>query len=315
MNEQKISREDIIDKLKLLLDSLPKTKNPILARHKIEFQLFYEDDLKVRELAKDETQMVDEVAKKCSDLNINFSKHIEKSRRYIEDSLFWIVLFQIERLKPGEASATILDMYANLKLEKKAFETSFDINSNKSLLQFTEAEVLALNFNFARPIRLDVIERKLNILEPFIEDYKHISPDEAYIKILRTSKLEQANENNSTNKKEKLDNNTLQFHQYLKIETPELFAKKLKNEFKTEKGKDFYFLIKSLQNRNILLLGNGSYSKLYSTMKEYFSRDIGSETILNRYKSRFDDAKYNYTSDFEMIDKRVQIIISMLKNK
>lgn len=108
------------------------------------------------------------------------------------------------------------------------------------------------------------------------------------------------------------------FIEYLSHTQKEQFAESLKNEFKTEIGKDIAILITLLKSRSILNLSSGMYHKFYISMATYFNRDIGSETILNRYKGNgylMENKNKEYENDYKTIDNRVAALLNDLEKE
>lgn len=86
---------------------------------------------------------------------------------------------------------------------------------------------------------------------------------------------------------------TKAFHEYLTIEKNELFARKIKNEFSTEKGKAIRILIYVLETHNpaLLTILYRQGKEFYNSMSNYFNRDIGTYQSVFNYKvdSKYDD--------------------------
>ncbi|MBD0331680.1 MAG: hypothetical protein ICV66_03415 [Chitinophagaceae bacterium] len=100
--------------------------------------------------------------------------------------------------------------------------------------------------------------------------------------------------------------NQKQFPEYLLHEKREQLAEKLKDEFKTEKGKSIRLMIEALKSNKppLITIAYKEASALYRAMKSYFVRDIGT------YQSIF-DYKINtagYQNDLDAFKARVDFI-------
>ncbi len=129
-------------------------------------------------------------------------------------------------------------------------------------------------------------------------------------------KVEQSVAQGPLNIKAVEEKQTETFISYLSHTQKVQLAESLKKEFENDRvGKSFALMIKSLQNRKILNLTIGSYSKLYDAIEIYFDRKIGSETALNKIKAALKTNFDAYKEDFISIDNRVEIVINTVEKE
>jgi len=114
--------------------------------------------------------------------------------------------------------------------------------------------------------------------------------------------LEGLQETKSTTKGEK----TKTFPEYLLHKNRISLAKKIKNEFKSDKGKIIRLLIEALTNSGLLTIGYGEKNAFYMALKEYFDSDIGSYNSIFYYPYN----KVTNKSDLESINKRLESLLT-----
>jgi len=105
----------------------------------------------------------------------------------------------------------------------------------------------------------------------------------------------------------------LTFPEYLQINEREQLAKRLKEEFSTEKGKGIRLMIEALKvnKPSLLTIGNRQGKAIYTAIKTYFDRDIGSRQGVLDYKF---DTKVDEI-DLSAIKLKLDFILKSINSK
>ena len=191
----------LLDTMKQFYEEFEKVKDPILQRQKLEFDLFYNDDLKYRKIcleidekAKTQTENLSksDYRKYMTESNEIYStikKGIEERERYnvtlhrakrMKETftfLTWISLF-IGAKVPLQQSATMFKKTSDL-LDSQADSLQSDIrmDNEKIINDLSEEEIMAFNFNMARPFREYWTKQQIEILKPFKSRFEGIPLD------------------------------------------------------------------------------------------------------------------------------------------
>jgi len=87
----------------------------------------------------------------------------------------------------------------------------------------------------------------------------------------------------------------------------ETFAEKLKQEFKTDKGKNIAILIILLTEKEMIALGNTELRKFLETMSYFFNQRIGYESVRKYSKIKIGDIAHE--KSIKAIEKRLNHVI------
>ena len=220
-------------------------------------------------------------------------KYHKQFGEYCSNENFSFNMFRLLYENIGKKLKELLDYFNETKeIQHKSFEntTNLDLSNNESIK--LKASIL-----FENRAVLEHISENITLSQNY-----NNQASQTPIEILNIKGVEE--------KKVKA------FIEYLSHPRREQLAKSLKNEFETEKGgKNFALMIKSLQNRKILNLSIGSYSKLYNAIETYFNRKIGSEAVLNKFKTALINNFTAYSDDLDSINNRVEILLNDLEKE
>jgi hypothetical protein len=194
-----------IDSIKLCYDHFDNVRSPILKDQKNIFNVFYENDLKYRQINKfialmeknhgkevdslrktDYEKYLKEFKKRIREVRLEvqekerFDLMLHQGNRYMQtvDFNVWFTLFFIENT-PIKIACTIFQFTVQYYEEKKMVpKTSIQIDLTKSFNQLTDNEIkLVESLSYSEsPLNKADIERALEILEPFKAKYKY-EPD------------------------------------------------------------------------------------------------------------------------------------------
>lgn len=211
-NENSDGLNHLIDTIKHNYDSLCKDiLDPILTRRKLEFDLFYNDDLRYRKMCieikeEEERQRQTEGTNGVSLLKpqnpwkqmdripidtiqeregLTILSHISRRQAVIGDALIYFPLIMSDKM-PIKQGATTYEMTRNMmKSIVSSFETEIPINTDKSFNDMSEEEKRALSFNELRPSKLHFAKRGLKILKPFKQRFKKIPIDTDFMDAIK----------------------------------------------------------------------------------------------------------------------------------
>ncbi|RTY64798.1 hypothetical protein [Flavobacterium sp. LB2P53] len=200
-----------------------------------------------------------------------------------------------------------LDLH-NLEMYKNQFEIK-DKNQNSS--EITNFIFTYKNNNSISEIKKSIlIQEKVNefsqreILYFCINMYLDFSKIEEFLK----SKY-----NHNLPKEIKLQKVEKTFLDYITIENKEGFANDLKNSFNIEFGIDFKIMIELLKNDGIFSFTQ--FAPFFRSIKDYFNRDIGSQTALNDlYKHTKDEQNY-YAKNITTVQSKLNPLITKYRVK
>lgn len=99
-----------------------------------------------------------------------------------------------------------------------------------------------------------------------------------------------------------------QFEEYFLCERRGEFVARLREEFRTEKGKSIRLLIEALTRKGVLTVCSGQNQGFYKVWKEYFGRNIGTYTSVYSYKINL----HVDSADIEKYERRVGVILDRL---
>ena len=88
-------------------------------------------------------------------------------------------------------------------------------------------------------------------------------------------------------------------------------AGKLKDEFKTEKGKAIHLLLLALQTNNLITIESREGKNIYTALQAFFDRDIGSYQSVHDFKY----SEFKHKGDLINISKRVTQVLLTLPNQ
>lgn len=238
-NENSDGLNHLIDTIKHNYDSLCKDiLDPILTRRKLEFDLFYNDDLRYRKMCieikeEEERQRQTEGTNGVSLLKpqnpwkqmdripidtiqeregLTILSHISRRQAVIGDALIYFPLIMSDKM-PIKQGATTYEMTRNMmKSIVSSFETEIPINTDKSFNDMSEEEKRALSFNELCPSKLHFAKRGLKILKPFKQRFKKIPIDTDFMDAIKLK----ANEPIKAPKKKVHGNTVIKDNNYLK---------------------------------------------------------------------------------------------------
>ena len=236
---QENDKDVLIDSIKLCYDHFDNVRSPILKDQKNIFNVFYENDLKYRQINKyialmetnhgkevdslrktDYEKYLKEFKKRIRAVRLEvqeqerFDLMLHRGNRYRQtvDFQIWNILFSIEKISI-KIACTIFQFTIQYYEEKKIVpKTSVQIDLTKSFNQLTDDEmklVESLSYSESHLNQAD-IERALQILEPFKAKYNY-EPDFEIMDKLRgvdfvstTAKNNQAEENETKEVKDEV---------------------------------------------------------------------------------------------------------------
>ena len=213
------------------------------------------------------------------------------------------LLTQVETGRAGFFHVAENGIYIEEKANRDAetdedFQTVFDYELAKE--QATDREIF-------RKYHLLHVQERLNefmeITEPM--DYYHIKArTEKYIQFLSRESVSSTRPPETT--KDLKPKPVKTFSEYFLPQYRESLPEKLKNEFKTEFGKNVRLLIEVLKDRNIIAIEGRGKKGFYNAMKSYFERDIATYPAIFDVKPEKDG---NDEPEYSAIIKRVEAIL------
>jgi hypothetical protein len=100
------------------------------------------------------------------------------------------------------------------------------------------------------------------------------------------------------------------FADYLIHNDKNALAVKLKDEFKTEKGKAIHLLLLALQDNNLITIESREGKNIYTALQAFFDREIGSYQSVHDFKY----SEFKHKGDLISVSKRLTKILSGLSN-
>lgn len=89
----------------------------------------------------------------------------------------------------------------------------------------------------------------------------------------------------------------------------------LKDEFKTEIGRDVAFIIYVLEKLEIFNVGTRDLKGIHTAMQDYFGRDIGTRESVRKFWVRKDEFNKLYPEDIKSIENKIKALIKQGKSK
>jgi hypothetical protein len=199
--KDKFDNNDVIDALKQFYDEFRDITDPILQKQKLEFDLFYNNDLKYRKIC---LEIEEQIREQTENLNrtdfekyknevnailVSVNKIIEERERFnitfhrvnrmkqINTYPNWLMLFIGEKA-PIQQSATMFKMASDL-LDSQAVSLQSDIrmDNEKLINDLSEEEEKAFNFNMARPFKEHSTKQRKEILKLYKPRFEGIPLD------------------------------------------------------------------------------------------------------------------------------------------
>lgn len=187
----------LIDSLKQFYDEFKDIKDPILQKQKLEFDLFYNDDLEYRKICLEIEKQSKEQSEVRKREKFNISLHRFERDKQINTSLVWLSLF-IGTKVPIQQSATMFKITSDL-LDSQEFSLQSDTRmDNKKLIKhLSQEEEKAFNFNMERPIKEYSTKQRKEILKPFKSRFEGIPLDLDLIDTIQNRKPASTKKNKS----------------------------------------------------------------------------------------------------------------------
>jgi hypothetical protein len=199
--KDKFNNNDVLDTLKQLYDEFRDITDPILNKQKLEFDLFYNDDLKYRkiclEIEEQTKTQIENLSKsdfrqyltENNEIHSTIKKGIEERERFnitlhrkerinqINTFPTWINLFIGEKV-PIQQSATMFKLNKDLlKGQVISLQSDISIDNQRIINDLSEEEEMVFNFNMERPFKKYWTEQRKEILKPFKSKFKGIPID------------------------------------------------------------------------------------------------------------------------------------------